>query len=747
MTQKLILTTLMALTIYAMPFAQIQPQEELEVKKLLNEVIIDGVKQNSEWDDALRMELAYETDPGNNIAASTKTYFYLKYDSDNIYFAFEAFDYNPDEIRAFISDWDNVGNSDRVGIYLDPYNTDASAYDLTISASGVQMDGIIFGGGGGYDGSWDAIWDAKAEINKDGYFVEAIVPLKSIRYPSSKEAQTWSISAWRKVPRSVVVETRTHPIYPEINCSLCQFNRITGFENLSENRSIEILPTYVGDKTDVRKNIMEEKLDAGRINTSFGVDARVGITNNLILNTTINPDFSQVEADAAQLNINNRFALRFREQRPFFQEGVEIFSTPEEVVFTRTIADPIFGSKLTGKFGKSEAALLVALDQINNLIFPSNDGSASTSLNEKTTTVLTRYKYTANQALSGGYTSTYRFGDDYSNIVNSVDAYFRPINPLSIQAQYINSLTQYSTDIATAFAQPDNNFSGHAFYGRSEYDSRQFQSSLTYIYRDKFLRTDAGFITQVDVKGFSFMARKKIWSEGKNWFTRFFLTAGGSRYEDLAGRESSSQIYGSVSYLGPLQTQINLQYYPLRTTRFREQFFELDGRFNSSISMRPSSNFQYGFSFDVRDEVDFTNLQTGTQFQYSPNVSVQAGPKLEIDFKYSLTVFNLAKEYLFKANIFESNIRYNFSQRFFIRSILQYRFTQRNPDLYSIEVNRTQQNLFMQWLLSYKLNQRSVVFLGYSDNYSGYEDELHDRIDLTQIDRTIFFKVGYLWRF
>lgn len=747
MARKLFLSTLMALALYVLPFAQTLPQEELEVKRLINEVNIDGVKYTGEWDDALRMELAYETDPGNNISASTKTYFYLKYDSDNIYFAFEAFDDNPDEIRAFISDWDNVRNSDRVGIYLDTYNTDASAYDLTISASGVQMDGIVFGGGGGYDGSWDAIWDAKAEINRDGYFVEAQIPLKSIRYPSSKEAQTWSISAWRKVPRSVVVETRTHPIYPEINCSLCQFNRVKGFENLSENRNIEILPTYVGNKTDARDNITDDKLNAGRINTSFGVDARIGITNNLILNTTINPDFSQVEADAAQLNINNRFALRFREQRPFFQEGVEIFSTPEEVVFTRTIADPIFGSKLTGKFGKSEAALLVAQDQINNLIFPSNDGSSSTSLNEKATTVLARYKYTANQALSGGYTSTYRFGEDYSNIVNSVDAYFRPVDPLSIQAQYINSLTQYSADIASNFSQPENNFSGHAFYGRSEYDTRQYQSSLTYVYRDRALRTDAGFITQVDVKGFNFFARKKIWSEGKPWFTRFFITTGGSRYENLAGLESSSQVYGALSYLGPLQTQINLQYYPFRTTRYRERLFELGGRFNAGITMRPSSALQYGFSFDVRDEVDFTNLQTGTQFQYSPNVSLQVGPQLEIDLDYSLTIFNLPQDYLFKANIFESNIRYNFSQRFFIRSILQYRFTQRNPDLYSVNVNRTQQNLFMQWLLSYKLNQRSVIFLGYSDNYRGFEDELNQRIDLTQIDRTIFFKVGYLWRF
>lgn len=747
MPRFFLLVAFTGLCTYSSSYAQSPMPEHLEVKRSLNEVNIDGVKQPGEWNDALRMRLDYETEPANNTAAKTETFFFLKYDTDHIYFAFEALDENPEVIRAFISDWDNVRNNDRVGIYLDPFNTDASAYDFTVSASGIQMDGIIIGGGGGYDGSWDAIWTAEAEVNDRGYFVEARIPLKSIRYPSTKEAQTWSISAWRKVPRSVVVETRTHPIIQDINCTLCQFTRVRGFEGLSENRNIEILPTYVGNKTDVRENITDEDMDGGRINTSFGVDAQVGITNNLILNTTINPDFSQVEADAAQLNINNRFALRFEEQRPFFQEGAEIFSTPEEVVFTRTIADPVFGTKLTGKFGKSEAALLVAQDEINNLIFPSNDGSSNVTLNDRTTTLLGRYKFTANPALSGGYTSTSRFGENYSNIVNSVDTYFRPIDPLSVQVQYINSLTEYSADIVSVFGQPEDRFSGNAFFGTTEYDTRQWQGRISYLYRDENLRTDAGFIPQVDVKGFNYFLRKKIWAEDDSWFTRFLITAGGNRYQNLAGQVSSSQVYGAVSYLGPLQTNINFQYYPFRKTRYQNELYELGSRFYSAINMRPSASVQYGFSFDVRDEVDFSNQSKGTQFRYAPNISLQAGPRLEIDLNYSLTIFNRSDDFLFKANIFESNMRYNFSQRFFIRSILQYRFTRRNPDLYTFSVNPTQRNLFMQWLLSYKLNQRSVVFLGYSDDYLGYEDEMQNRIDLTQTDRTIFFKIGYLWRF
>jgi hypothetical protein len=719
----------------------------LEIKQAIIDVDIDGTKSPGEWDDAVELSLDYEIDPGNNTPAESRTIFYLKYDSDNIYFAFEAFDDNPEEIRSFISDRDNVFNSDRVGVYIDPFNTNASAYDFTVSASGIQMDGIVFGGGGGYDSSWDAIWSSDGHINENGYFVEVRIPLKSIRYPSTKETQTWSISAWRKIPRSEVVETRSHPMYQDINCQLCQFNRVEGFENLSTNRNIEILPTYVGNKTDVRENITDDDMNGGRINTSFGVDAKVGITNNIILNSTINPDFSQVEADAAQFNINNRFALRFEEQRPFFQEGSEIFNTLEEVVFTRTIADPVFGNKLTGKFGRSEAALLVAQDEINNLIFPANDGSSNTTLTDKTTSVFGRYKFTVNPALSGGLTSTSRFGSDYSNLVNSADVYFRPINPLTVELQYIHSETEYPDQVATDFNQPNVRFGGNAFFITSEYDTRQWQSRVSYLYRDPDFRADAGFIPQVDVKGFNYYLRKKLWSDGQDWFTRFFFTVGGARYENFNEQKTSSYVYGAVNYTGPSQSSASVQFYPFRTTRHLGDLYELGPRFNASLRMRPVAKFQYNLSYDIRDEVDFSNLDTGTQSRYGAGIDLRIGQHLETGFNYSLTTFNRDGDYLFRANILESNIRYNFTQRFFIRSILQYRFTRRNPDLYMFAVNPTQQTLFTQWLLSYKLNARSVFFLGYSDNYLGYEDILQNRVDLIQTDRTFFFKIGYLWRF
>ncbi len=720
----------------------------LEVTSSLFDVSVDGIMDEGEWDDAMQIPLAYETEPGNNLPASSQTIFFLKYDEENIYFAFKALDEDPEKIRAFITDRDNVRNNDRVGVYLDPFNTNASAYDFTINALGIQEDGIIIGGGGGYDSSWDALWESSGKINDEGFFVEVKLPFKSIRYPSSQSAQTWAISAWRKIPRSIEVETRSHPIYQDLNCHICQFNRVSGFENIPVNRNIEILPTYVGNKTDERISITDERLDGGKLTTSFGIDARIGITNNFILNGTYNPDFSQIEADAAQLNINNRFALRFPEQRPFFQEGAEIFDTPEEVVFTRTIADPVFGSKATGKFGKSELAILAAQDEINNLIFPSNDGSRNTSLDENTTSVFGRYKYNFNSALYIGILSTTRFSENYTNLVNGGDLYFRPIDPLSIELQYVHSETSYPSEIATQYGQPEHAFGGDALYFSSEYDTRQWQSEFSYLYRNDTFRADGGFIPQVDIRGFDYYMRRKLWADnGQNWFTQIQFTIGGSRYENTRDQKSESQIFGSITYEGPLQSEIEVAVSPVRASRFSGALYDLGPELETQFSLRPSRAIRLAFSFEASDQIDLANEQTGTEFEIEPSISLRLGKRLEMDYDYSYNYFERGTKYLFKAHIFESNIRYNFTARFFIRSIIQYQFTDRNPDLYQAEINPTENELFTQWLISYTLNPQSVLFLGYSDDYLGYETEVNTRIDLTQIDRTFFFKVGYVWRF
>jgi len=172
-----------------------------------------------------------------------------------------------------------------------------------------------------------------------------------------------------------------------------------------------------------------------------------------MLNATANPDFSQVEADVAQLNVNTRFALFYPEKRPFFLEGADFFLTPFGAVFTRTVADPTWGGKVTGKIGRSAVGFFASEDRINNLLFPSNQGSGSTSLEEKVYAGVFRYRYDVGHGSTLGALYAGRAGGDYYNHVGGFDGFFRLGSKDQITFQYLRSQSRYPNKLSLDFGQ------------------------------------------------------------------------------------------------------------------------------------------------------------------------------------------------------------------------------------------------------------------------------------------------------
>jgi hypothetical protein len=196
-------------------------------------------------------------------------------------------------------------------------------------------------------------------------------------------------------------------------CFLCQENKISGLEGLAQGRNVEFDPTATFSRTDERTSPTDSSLTSGHPNAEAGLTARWSVTSNMTFNGTINPDFSQVEADVAQLDVNQRFALFYPEKRPFFLEGTDFFTTPIQAVFTRTVADPLFGAKLTGKQGGNAVGLFVTRDRINNLLFPANQVSSSTSLDDDVTTVVGRYRRDVGSGSTIGGIYAAREGEGY----------------------------------------------------------------------------------------------------------------------------------------------------------------------------------------------------------------------------------------------------------------------------------------------------------------------------------------------
>ncbi|MEM7357121.1 MAG: sugar-binding protein, partial [Acidobacteriota bacterium] len=353
---------------------------------------IDGVLDEAAWAQAASIPLAYETKPGENIAPAAETECLITYDNGQLYVAFRAQDPEPGKIRARLADRDRAFSDDFVGIALDTFNDGRRAFQFFVNPRGVQMDSMMDDVNDNEDSSWDAIWSSAGRLTETGYIVELAVPFSSLRFPQTTGAQIWGVDILRNMPRDTRIRLANNPQDRDVDCYVCQFAKLEGFANISPGRNLEINPTITGGVLEEREDFPVSPLETADEVSDLGLTVRWGVTPNLNLSATFNPDFSQVEADVAQLEVNNQFALFFPERRPFFLEDADLFDTNLDTVFTRNVADPIWGLRTTGKAGKNAFGVFVAEDEITNLLFPGNQGSSADSFDFETTDAVLRYR-------------------------------------------------------------------------------------------------------------------------------------------------------------------------------------------------------------------------------------------------------------------------------------------------------------------------------------------------------------------
>ena len=425
---------------------------------------IDGVMDEAAWQHATQINLDIETRPGENIPARVATVAYLLEDGDSIFIAFDARDPEPEKIRAYLRDRDSAWDDDFVGIILDTYNDERRAFEFFSNALGIQMDATNDDVNKREDESWDGIWDSAGKISELGYIVEMEIPLSQLRFPDIDGKQTWGIDLVRFYPRDSRYRLANNSMDRSVNCYLCNLSEISGLENVEPGRDLEFVPTLTSSKTDSTDDPGVAPLQSGEAETEAGLSVRWGITPDVTANLAINPDFSQVETDVAQLDVNNQFALFFPEKRPFFLEGADYFTTPLDAVFTRTVADPDYGAKITGKRGNNTVGVYLAEDAITNLLFPGAFYSDGTSLDESNTAFVGRYSRSFGDASSFGALVTTRDGDGYHNYVSGADLHWKISDQHSVNLQYLGSDTQYPDQVAIDFDQPLLEFSGDAMY-------------------------------------------------------------------------------------------------------------------------------------------------------------------------------------------------------------------------------------------------------------------------------------------
>ncbi len=728
-------------TTYTMPRVSIAPT-------------IDGVIDDNEWSNASQVELKYDINPGENAPAPVATTAYIMEDGEYIYVAFDAKDPNPEQIKAYYRDRDEIFQDDFVGFIIDTFNAERRGFEFFVNPLGAQGDLTRDDTRFNEDSSWNTLWESAGKLYDDGYRVEMAIPYRSIRFPSQQAEQTWSIQFLRIYPRDSRRVLSNNQYDRNINCEICQYDKIIGFQNLEASNQFEITPTLTISRGKTRDPLSTQEWSE-KNNEEAGLDLRWAITEDWIANATINPDFSQIEADAAQLNVNTTDALFLREARPFFLEGRDYFDSFNNLVHTRNIADPEFGVKVTGKSNSFTHAFMVAQDEQTSFLLPQALGSSLVQFENMASDIaIGRVQKDLGDKDTLGFTFTHREGDEYKNQVVSFDSRYHITEADYFRVQWMHS----DTDNPSLITDPNSNnyrsdqkasASDDAYTISYRHNKRDYLIRADYRSFGTDFRADMGFIGRVDLEQLIVGGEYRWFGENGSKWTRWSIFGDWDetkRISDGQKLEEEFEIHASIS--GPLQFHTNFgvgtreRYHEgtdgnnvQRSGFFDENFYMMWAEF------RPFRDLWFGNFIRIGDQLDFSNFEVGKITFLEPHINWQLGQHFSLRYDgvlYDLKVdpsANFAGEH-YKVNIANLRAAYQFDLRSRLRLTTQYADIKLEQDGYRSK------NLGWQLLYSYKVNPQSLIFVGYSSQ--GFETDPLDSI--TDTDRTLFAKFSYVWQ-
>lgn len=743
---------LIAALLLCAPFAQAQqaslpthaanPLSAERIPQLQGEIAIDGKLDDAAWQGALAQEIAYDIQPGDNTPAPVKTTVRVGYTPDALYLAFHALDPDPSAIRAHLRDRDAMFNDDWIGVFLDTFNDHRRGYELVANPFGVQGDLIRdeTNTENQEDESWDGLWSSAGQITAEGYDVEMRIPFSTLRFPTGGGEQRWGISLFRNWPRDKRHQLTSHKVPRESNCFQCEWGKYDGFAGAQQGRNLEIVPTLTMGKVQTR-DAAGEKWQDGDSSIEPGVDVSWTPSPAMTLNATINPDFSQVETDELQLDINNSFALFYQEKRPFFLEGADYFTTPFSVLYTRQIADPDFGLRVTGRSGGSAYGAFVARDATTQLLVPGVQGSGFEQLEQKADVVVGRYRYDISNDFSLGAIGTFRKGDDYANNLAGVDGRWRK-GGHTVTAQLLHSQSEYPDDIAEIYADElgsDPSPAGNAWRAAYNFSNRNWNIDAWHEDIDPGFRADLGFIGMVGYDK-SLVGGQRMWYRDGKAFERISLYADWDITHRFDGRLLERELEAQVGVNGPMQSFIRL-HGMTRVAYWNGKMF--DERYaDINANFRPNGNWQLGAYLQAGTLIDRDADKTGrrTMVELYGNASIGRG--IATDWDIIRQQMKRDGGTAFTATVANISGSWQFDPRQRLRLTLQGSSVKRDLSLYADPIEEKARDWAAQMVYSYKINPHTALYAGAA--YGAFMDDDHP--DMFGSTRSVFLKLSYGWQ-
>jgi hypothetical protein len=691
--------------------------------------------------------------PKDGDPASQRTEAYLGYDEKNIYIAFLCFDTEPDKVRARMTRRETAFSDDFVEVTLDTFHDQQRGYVFWSNPVGVQADGLWneANSGNGPDFSFDTVWDSEAKVTDKGYVVWMAIPFKSLRF-SSSDLQTWGITLLRMIPRAN--EWAYWPrVSSRIQGRLNQAGTVTGLEKISPGRNIQLNP--YGFLSSFRaldtRDPNQPQLVTKRADFSGGLDAKFVLKDSLVLDVALNPDFSQVESDEPQPTVNQRFEVFFPEKRPFFLENSGFFQTPINLLFTRRIADPQFGARLTGKIGKYNIGALVADDEA-----PGKRVLESSSLTDKSALfTIARVSRDIFKQSSLGFMFTDREFQNSYNRVGGIDGRFKIGKNWTTTFQAVTSQTRFLSG-ATA--------SGPAYEAGVNYADRKLGYNAQFTDYSKGFNTQAGFFIRPDARSVDQFFRYDFRPEGKrfiSWGPRLVMNHSWDHDHtklnesyipilqfDFVRQTSFSFYYAPESeYLRPVDYSL--------LTATREYHRQNKGiNFNSSYFSKVNVQGEYRWGQRV-NFVPAPGQLPSLEDRVTANLNITLRPimPLRIDNIY---LFEKLQSRENGANIFNNHIirskwNWQFNRELSLRMILQYDAVLANQEFTSLQ---TTKKINADFLLTYLLHPGTALHVGYNSNHQNLDPQLarndfglvRTKDKFLNDGRLFFVKFSYLFR-
>lgn len=699
------------------------PAEILKPLKTPQPPVIDGRLDDPVWSAAPSVSgfKTFIPDFGHDLSEATVAY--MAYDSENLYFAFQCYDREPGKIKATLAKRDAIQTDDMVCINLDSFNDQQSLYALYVNPLGIQMDSRY--ASNKEDFTVDLVWYSAGRLHEQGYSIELRIPLKSIRYSSGDRVEM-GIFFERRISRRT-----EHGSYPALDPAkgyafLTEMAPMEYF-GLKKYTLFELLPAFTfhqGYSQDQGRLIRENG------QPDLSLTGKYGLTPSLIFDGAINPDFSQVEADAGQVDVNLRYDLYFPEKRPFFLEGSEIFnlaglseaSYPFEAVHTRDIVAPQAGFKLSGKLGKKDAvAAIFAADE------PPPLDSASGAEAKSAYFSIARYRRSLRgDGYLGAFFTDRERGASYNRVAGP-DGQVR-----------LNEATLLS------FHALGSSTHGGGSAGRRE----GVATGLDLLYDTRNLRVDAGF-----------QAISSDFATESGYLTRTgFLMAGFSVSPFLYPKSeilkkitpilTSLQLRDEANGLWETFESLTVNFTLVRSTRialgglystevYLGRRFETSGwlamaasQVTKQIYVRFTYRDQKAIRYDINPYQGYGQRAAATLI-YQPSEKIH----WELDFTYADFFRQAGSEKIYDYTIIRNRLTYQVNKYLFFRGIVEY--------------NTYRKQLLMDLLASFTYIPGTVIHIGYGSLYEKirWQDGAYvPGHDLLETRRGFFFKASYLWR-